>query len=323
MTPLLTAAAAGSRRWDIVGIGDVDVDMFLAVPVLAGRDEKVPATLIGEHPGGMIANVTCAASALGASTAMIGLVGDDAYGRTARSGLQDFGVDVSMLRTVTGGRTFYCVIMLDESGEKALTAVKTECHWPQRDDIDPDRLSDTRVVHTSGDYLEMTIWLAEQAQAHGTLVSLDLEASTAVHGLPALRPLLAATDVLFMNHAGYNLLDDDPVRAIKMAHDLGPAVVVITLGSAGAITSAAGRVVSIDARPAPVVDTTGAGDCFIGAFLSALLAGSNLDHASRYAVAAASASISSVGSRTSMPDHDAVLALLSTPTVHLPSQGER
>ena len=77
MTLPLRAAAAGSRRWDIVGVGDIDIDMFLRVPVLAGRDEKVPATLLGEHPGGMIANVTCAASALGASTAMVGLVGDD------------------------------------------------------------------------------------------------------------------------------------------------------------------------------------------------------------------------------------------------------
>lgn len=316
MTPLLPAAPTGSRRWDIVGIGDVDVDMFLAVPVLAGRDEKVPATLVGEHPGGAIANVTCAASALGASTAMIGLVGDDAYGREARSGLQDFGVDASMLTTVIGGRTFYCIIMLDESGEKALTAVKTDCHWPRRRDIDPDRLSDTRVVHTGGEYLELAIWLAQQAQARGALVSIDLEASTAVHGLKALQPLLAATDVLFMNHAGYRLLDDDPVRAAKMAHGLGPTVVAITLGSTGAMTSAAGDVVQVDAIPATVLDTTGAGDCFIGAFLSALLAGNDLDHASRYAACAASVSIASVGSRTSLPDHDTVLGLLSTSTTH-------
>ncbi len=322
MTPPLLAAPAG-RRWDIVGVGDVDIDMFLAVPVLAGRDEKVPATLVGEHPGGMIANVTCAASALGASTAMIGLVGDDPYGGAAKSGLQEFGVDVSMLTTVPGGRTFYCVIMLDGSGEKALTAVKTECHWPRRDDIDPDFLADTRVVHTSGDYLELAIWLAQQAQARGALVSLDLEASTAVHGLAALRPLLAATDVLFMNHAGYRLLDDDPLRAAQAAHDLGPSVVAVTLGSAGAITSAAGDVVQVDAMPATVLDTTGAGDTFIGAFLSALLSGSGLDHASRYAVCAAAVSIGSVGSRTSLPDHDTVLDLLSTSTIHQLARGDR
>ena len=54
--------ATEARTWDVVGVGDIDVDLYLGVPVLAGPDEKVGAELLGEHPGGMIANVCCAAS---------------------------------------------------------------------------------------------------------------------------------------------------------------------------------------------------------------------------------------------------------------------
>lgn len=316
-------APAGSRRWDVVGVGDVDVDMFLQVPALAGRDEKVPARLLGEHPGGMIANVTCAASALGGSTAMIGLVGDDAYGAVAVAGLREFGVDTSLVKVVDGGRTFYCVIMLDSSGEKALTAVVTDCHWPRREDIDPDWFSDTRVVHLGGDYLELAIWVSQAARARGALVSLDLEASTAVHGLSALRPLLAGTDILFMNNAGYRLFDPDPARAATIALDSGPEVVVVTQGAAGVLASSEEGVLRADALLGPVVDTTGAGDCFIGAFLTQLLSGQGLEDASRFAVAAASLSIRSIGSRTSLPDHETVLGLMDRTTLTRTPRGDR
>lgn len=322
MSVSLRLAPAGSRRWDVVGVGDIDVDMFLEVTALAGRDEKVPGRLLGEHPGGMIANVTCAASALGASTAMIGRVGTDPYGGVALQGLRDFGVDESMVTVVDGGRTFYCVIMLDGTGEKALTAVITDCHWPRRQDVDPECFSATRAVHHAGDHLDLAVWVGREARARGALVSLDLEAATAAHGLPALRPLLSSTDVLFMNHSGCRLLHDDPVRAAEIAHGLGPKVVVITRGARGVLASTREEAFHVDALPGPVVDTTGAGDCFIGAFLTQLLAEHGVDEASRYAVAAASTSIRTVGSRTSLPDHETVLGLVDRTSVTRIRRGE-
>jgi len=324
VTGALLSVPQDRRRWDVVGIGDIDVDMFLGVSELAGRDEKVPARLLGEHPGGMIANVTCAASALGHSAAMIGRVGTDPYGEIALRGLRDFGVDTSLVTVVEGGRTFYCVIMLDGSGEKALTAVLTNCHWPERGDIDPDCFADARLVHLVGDYVDLATWISCEARSRGALVSLDLEASTAAHGLPALRPLLAGTDVLYMNHAGCRLFDDDPARAASLAHHLGPTVVVVTLGANGVLASSGGEVVRVAALPGPVVDTTGAGDCFIGAFHTRLLDGAGLDEASRYAVAAASLSIRSVGSRTSLPEHGDVIALMDqTAFPQAPRRGDR
>ena len=323
MTTFGQSAPPGSRRWDVMGVGDIDVDMFLEVPVLAGRDEKVPARLLGEHPGGMIANVTCAASALGGSTAMLGRVGDDAYGEAAVQGLRDFGVDVSLVRVLNDGRTFYCVIMLDGSGEKALTAVLTDCHWPQQTDIDPARFAEARVVHLAGDYLELAGWVSQEASARGALVSLDLEASTAVHGVPALRPLLADTDILFMNQSSCRLFDEDPVRATSLAHDLGPAVVVVTQGSQGVLASTEAEAVHVDALNGPIVDTTGAGDCFIGAFLTRLLDEAPLTEATRYGVAAASMSIRSVGARSSLPDRETVLGLVPMTTVTHVRQGDR
>ncbi len=311
------------REWDMVGIGDIDVDMYLGVDQLAGRDEKVLGALLGEHPGGMIANVTAAASRLGAVTGMIGRVGDDPYGSIALRGLAEHGVDTSLVKVIPGGRTFYCVIMLDDSGEKALTAVDTDCHLPRREDIDPESFARTRLLHLMGDDLETTIWVAQQARRRQTLVSLDLEVSTASHGLTALGPLLECTDVLFMNAAGCaTAFDVEPAVAARRALSLGPRIVVVTLGAAGVLAVGESETVRVGAIPAPVVDTTGAGDCFIGAFLTRVLTGWDISRAAQYGVAAASVSIGAIGSRTALPSHEHVLGLIDRAVIGTTSPGD-
>ncbi len=323
MTMRLPLATDDTRQWDLVGVGDIDVDVFLGVTQLAGRDDKVLGKLLGEHAGGMIANVCCAASRLGASTAMIGRVGTDPYAEIALRGMQEHGVDTSLVRVVQGGRTFYCVIMLDSSGEKALTAVDTDCHLPRREDIDPDSFGKTRLVHLMGDDLETVCWTAEQARARGALVSLDLEASTAAHGLRALRPLLENTDVLFMNGGGSRMaFGDDPVASARQALAFGPQMVAITRGAEGAVVMDQTTAIHIDALPQTVIDTTGAGDCFIGAFLARLLGGEDMTPAARYATAAASYAIGSVGSRTSLPTHDMALSRVPQTLVRTTQPGE-
>lgn len=311
------------RCWDIIGVGDIDVDMFLGVSQLAGRDGKVVGKLLGEYPGGMTANVICVASRLGAKTAMIGRVGTDTYADIALSGLRDFGVDTSLVRVIQDGKTFYCVIMLDSSGEKALTAVDTDCRLPQREDIDPETLAKTRVVHVMGDNLETACWVAEEAKKRNALVSLDLEASTAVHGLHALKRLLKNTDILFMNGEGCQIaFGDDSLASARRALTLGPRIVAITRGAKGAIIVDHTSSFQVDALHEPVVDTTGAGDCFIGAFLAHYIDGHDLWSISRYAAAAASYAIGSVGSRTSLPTHEMVLNRIARTTSRTLQEGE-
>ena len=312
-----------SRQWDVVGVGDIDVDVFLGVQQLAGPDDKVLGHLLGEHPGGMIANACCAASRLGAATAMIGRVGTDPYARVALEGLQDHGVDTSLVHVVPGGRTFYCVIMLDGSGEKALTAVDTDCHLPVRADIDPHAFARARLVHLMGDDLELACWTAREARARGARVSLDLEASTAVHGLAALRPLLEDTDVLFMNGSGARTaFGDTTVAAARAALEHGPQVVAILRGSEGAVVADERNALRVGALRHPVVDTTGAGDCFVGAFLTRLLGGDDLVGCARYATAAASYAIGAVGSRTSLPTHRMALDRIDQTVARTAQPGE-
>lgn len=318
------APTNSSRQWDILGVGDIDVDLYLGVTALPGPDEKVLGAFLGEHPGGMIANVCCAASQLGSLTAMMGAVGDDVYGRIAVEGLAACSVDTSLVRVRKGGRTFFCVIMLDGSGEKALTAVDTDCHLPVREDVDLDALGRARVVHLMGDDLEFATWTAMEARRRDTLVSLDLEPSTAAHGASALGPLLANTDIVFMNEAGcVSAFGEDIHGAAFSVLGLGPSVCVVTRGARGVFAVDRTSAVVVPALRVPVADTTGAGDCFIGAFLTRLLAGWDITQAARFATAAAALSIGGIGSRTALPTTDKVMAVMGRTAAHPQESGAK
>ena len=179
-----------ARRWDILGIGDADVDIYLDTPQLPGRDEKVLGGLIGEFPGGVVANFCCAASMAGARVALLSLVGDDRFGQMAIAALQACGVDTGPVAIREGGQTYFCVVMLDESGEKALVVVRTDCIGPTQADINPRLIGEARLVHLMANDIALTTWIAEHAAARDTLVSLDIEPTTV--GSPVA--VLGATD---------------------------------------------------------------------------------------------------------------------------------
>lgn len=307
----LTQSGPGPRDWDLLGVGDIDIDIFLKVDRLPARDDKVMSSLLGEFPGGMTANVCCAASRLGARCAMVGLIGDDPNGAKALAGLTAYGVDTSLVRILEGGRTFFCVVLLDGSGEKALTAVDTDCRLPRRD-IDPEVFARARAVHILGDDAPFVEWAAEEAGRRGALVSVDMEASTTQRGVPALESLMARVDVVFLNEHGYRLgFGDEPIDALRRVLGLGPRVAVITRGALGALVGTANGVWEIPAYQVPVADSTGAGDCFVGAFLTSLLRGASPPECGRFAAAAAALSLREVGARTALPDRAEILALLA------------
>ena len=118
-----------------------------------------------------------------------------------------------------------------------------------------------------------------------------------------------------MNVAGcVTAFGADLSRATSAVLDMGPTVCVVTRGAGGVLAVSGDVSVTVPALTLPVVDTTGAGDCFIGAFLSRLLEGWDLAGAARFATAAAALSIGSVGSRTALPDLAQISALMDRTT---------
>jgi sugar/nucleoside kinase (ribokinase family) len=273
------------------------------VPALPGHDQKVLGQFIGKQPGGVGGNVACAASRLGLRTGLVSWVGDDAEGKLVLADLCRFGVDMTHVAVGPNTSTNFTTVLLDPSGEKAIIVV------PMTFDaliLDPPLvafLSNARLVYSTAydpDQLERT---ARIVHAAGGLMSADIEPVAGLHD-ETLRQVLSLIDIVFFD---VDTLDTDSYEQVAQeVCAAGPELVVVTCGAQGALACNAQGVVQCPAFEVPVVDTTGAGDCFTAAFLTAYLRRFSLKQSLLYAHAAAALSIQGYGARGALPTDDQV-----------------
>jgi sugar/nucleoside kinase (ribokinase family) len=303
---------SAGRRWDVLGVGDADVDLVIKVDRLPGHDDKVLGHLVGEFPGGVVANFCYSAARMGSITALATVVGDDRNGELALAGLRAVGVDLGPTTIRTGGRTYFCIVLLDTTGEKALTVVETDCMAPAPGELDPELLGEARLVHLMASDVARTAEVAAQAKRRGTLVSLDVEPSTVGDDRVAFRDLLGLVDLAFPNLGGLRAVSDGDVLAgARMLQALGPPLVVVTMGAEGCLVVDGDRAEAVPAFSVPVADTTGAGDCFNGTFVSGYLRGEDPIVCARRAAAAAAMLIQHVGAQAGVPGPGEVDAFLA------------
>lgn len=273
------------------------------MPALPQHDQKVLGQLIGKQPGGVGGNVACAASRLGLRTGLVSWVGDDAEGKLVLDDLRRFGVDLTHMAVGPNTSTNFATVLLDPSGEKAIIVVPTTFDTLILDPLLVEFLSNTRLVYSTAydpDQLERT---ARIVHAAGGLMSTDIEP---VAGLQdeTLRQVLSFVDIVFFDADA--LGTDHYEQIAQEVRTAGPELVVVTCGARGALACNAQGVVHCPAFDVPVVDTTGAGDCFAAAFLTAYLHQFSLKQSLMYAHAAAALSIQGYGARGALPTDEQV-----------------
>ncbi|MCK6626159.1 MAG: carbohydrate kinase family protein [Anaerolineae bacterium] len=267
------------------------------MPVLPGHDQKVLGSLLGKQPGGMGGNVVCAASRLGLRTGLVSWIGDDVEGELVLKDLRRFGVDATHVVVEPNTQTNFTTILIDPSGEKAIIVVPTAFNTLVLDSALSIYLGQAKLVYSTVYDLDQLARVARVVHAAGGLLSADIEP---VAGLQdeALGQALALLDLAFFKA---DISGTDYEQAAQELRALGPELVIFTLGAQGALACHAQGVVRCPAFQVPVVDTTGAGDCFTAAFLTAYLRKFPLDQALRYAQAAAALSIQGYGARGALP----------------------
>lgn len=302
-----------NKPLDVVAVGAACIDLVIEVEELPGHDEKIMGRHVGWLPGGTVANFACAASRLGLRTGFLGTVGDDAPGRLVRGDLGRFGVRLDRLVTLPDTPTHYTVILLPPGGERAIVFVPT---YP--DDIplteeDAAYIASARAVYTMTANVARFEALAEAAHAGGALVMVDIEPTLALD-MARLERILTITDVVSFNRAGLeSVMEHQRADLLTMARrmsDLGPQVVIVTLGWEGCLAVTANDEVRCPGFDVEVVDTTGAGDCFNAAFLTGYLSGRLLERTATFANAAAALSVRALGPRGGLPTKGQVLEFL-------------
>jgi ribokinase len=290
----------------ILCIGDIDIDLTVAVPHTPEGDGKVSGALLARGPGGMMANVAVGLARLGSPVRLLATVGDDADGETAVAAVAREGVDTRFIAQVPGASTFLCFVMVTPNGEKSLVRVLSRAYLPPPSALNAAVFADVSHAHmTFGDAALAEAALAA-ASAHGVSVSLDLEAADLPTDPAPLARALAQVDTLFMS-AG----SAAAATALLGARPSGRKTTIVTKGAAGAEAFGPdGRAEAPAPRVTPV-DTTGAGDAFAAAFLHAEKDGATLQEALAFANAAAALSTQGVGAQTALPRKAEIARLLA------------
>lgn len=290
----------------IAGAGVCCQDHLVVTPPLAWG-ETAPIQEYHEQGGGLVATALVACARLGAATSLVSLLGDDAVGDAILRDLEIEGVATRHVVRIAEQRSPFSIVhVCASSGERTILHHKPEgLDWPGNTPLDV--LAEADVLLIDAYYPELSLAAAQAAHAAGVPVVADILPSSE-HG-----DLLRHVDVLiaprhFARDAG---LDSDLDAALTALHAWGPRTALITLGADGWVYSGPDGRGRGEAFPVDVVDTTGAGDVFHGAYAYALARGGSTAACARFAAAAAALKCTAFGGRGGIPDLPAVAAFLS------------
>jgi sugar/nucleoside kinase (ribokinase family) len=297
---------------DIIGIGDSGIDLIIKVNHIPQHDEKVRGTLLGKFPGGIIGNFCCAAAKFGAATGVVTKVGKDDFGNLNILDFKNRGINVDGIVQKEDADTYFCIVHLDHTGEKALTVVETSGLLPQKEEIDLGYVCRARYVHMCTLDVDLANYVYEHLEDSGCILSLDIEATASKVDASIWTSLLQKLDIAFPNQAGLQALtgQQDIEKGARILLDQGVKTVVVTCGSDGVRIFQDHYNYEHPIYKVDVKDTTGAGDCFNAVFIACLSRGWPMEKAAKYASAAAAISIQSVGAREGLPTCEEVETFL-------------
>ncbi|MFJ5225965.1 ribokinase [Streptomyces sp. NPDC088400] len=283
----------------IVVLGSTNMDLVTYAARAPGLGETVMGREFRTVPGGKGANQAVAAAHAGGEVAMIGAVGADEFGERLRHTLEASGVDTDLLRTVEGPSGTAHVVVDDEGGNAIVVIPGANGTVTE---LGP---GDETLIATAGTLLlqlelPLSAVLSGAAAAHRHSVRTVL---TPAPAQPLPPGLLATIDLLVPNEHEAAVISGvaDPHAAAQALLRQVPEV-VITLGAKGSLYAARDAdPVTVPAPQVTAVDTTGAGDTFVGALVVALGEGRPMPEAMRWASAAAALCVQRHGASTSMP----------------------
>ncbi|MFX0000882.1 MAG: carbohydrate kinase family protein [Candidatus Hermodarchaeota archaeon] len=291
---------------DVIGLGEVVVDWVAIIPQFPKPDEKINAISEDYFSGGVTANFLVAVARLGVSCGFIGAVGEDSYGNFL---IEDFikeKVDTKLTIMKKGMKTPLNFIFVVKGEKTIIQSPHMLTTKLEISDLDENYIAESKVLHTTLIHPELSEKVINLANQNDVRISIDLESQIAQQGWMRLKKMLLKADILIPNQEGAKMITKckTPRDAAKRLIEKGIPIVIITLGAKGALLTTKELQIQIPAyKTDNIIDTTGAGDAFNGAFSVAyFIKNWNLDKSIRYANAAACLKIQKLGARTGMPN---------------------
>jgi len=300
-------------KHDVLVIGSLNADLVVRAPHFPQPGETISGDDLQIIPGGKGANQAVAAARQGASVAMLGRVGKDSFGPFLLDSLRSNSVDTTHV-SADESATGTAIIVVDASGQNSIVLSAGANGKVTPKDIETLNI-EAKVLFLQLEIpLETVIHAAKWGKQKAMTVILN---PAPARELPD--ELIANVDFILPNETELSLLTGVPVTDIssteKAAQGLlarGAKNVIVTLGSKGAMVVSSGQTRQVNAYKVDVVDTTAAGDAFIGGFASALLRGVEIEEAVKYANACGALATTKFGAQPSLPTKEETEKFISS-----------
>jgi ribokinase len=302
---------------DICVVGGINMDLVVPVPHIPRPGETVQGGEVSRFPGGKGSNQAVAASRLGAAVAMVGQVGADGFGDELVATLRKAGVATDSVRQVPGGATGVALISVAPNGENSIVvAPGANMAW------DESALADVEEAVAGCRLAVMNLEVPPPVIARAVRSARRAGARVILNPAPHRNgdeACFGEVDFFVPNQVeaalfagkGPSLVEDweDIGRRLR---GLGPRAIIATLGAEGSLIVSSEGTTRVPGFKVSVVDTTAAGDAFVGGLATALLRGATLSGAVRYANACGALAVTKAGAQPSLPYKADVERLLAS-----------
>lgn len=307
------------KKYDIIGLATPGQDLVIEL-------ERIPREVSSKmydccfQGGGWVATALCAAGNLGMRASFCGVVGDDVFGRMIAEDFKYNNVDTSHLIVEKGKRSNFCLCITERAEKsKMLISRPGECREVEPDDIDEEYIRSARMLHV-GFVNEGIRKAADIIHTAEGKVSVD-----AAYYKPYVYDNYDIFDIFIGSEYYFNglleelgidtskpLSDKEKFEVMRYVQSKGPEIVIFTFGADGCMGIYGDNTFSLPAMDVPIVDTTGAGDVFHGAFDAAYLNGLDVVSAAKYATGVSSIKCTQMGGRAGIPDSETLEIFLKT-----------
>ncbi len=299
----------------IVVVGSSNTDMIVKVPRIPKPGETILGGKFSTAAGGKGANQAVAAARAGGDVTFIARVGDDMFGQQAYSGFKEDQINVGYVKTDKVEPSGVALIFVDEKGENSI-AVASGANAA----LSPEDVNEAAELIQSADILLMQLETPLETVRRAAEIAKEAGVKVILNPAPAMKlddSFLSNLTIITPNESEAELLTGISVTDVESAEraaiallERGLEVVIITLGSKGALIKKKKKKHLIAGFKVDAVDATAAGDVFNGSLAVAIAEGKSQEDAVRFANAAAALSVTKLGAQPSIPKRDEIERLL-------------